>query len=77
MRTYERSGAYLDQCVECRGIFLDRGELERLMANETGAVTATVAQGGHMYPEPRGSGNHGSDPRHGRRKRGWLGDLFD
>ena len=30
MRQYERSGVTVDQCTECRGIFLDRGELERL-----------------------------------------------
>jgi Zn-finger nucleic acid-binding protein len=34
MRTYERSGIHIDQCAECRGIFLDRGELERLMDAE-------------------------------------------
>lgn len=30
MRQYERSGVTIDQCTECRGIFLDRGELEKL-----------------------------------------------
>jgi Zn-finger nucleic acid-binding protein len=35
MRTYERSGIHVDQCAECRGIYLDRGELERLMDAET------------------------------------------
>lgn len=34
MRTYERSGITVDQCTECRGIFLDRGELERLVDAE-------------------------------------------
>lgn len=34
MRTYERSGVTVDQCSECRGIFLDRGELERLVDAE-------------------------------------------
>jgi Zn-finger nucleic acid-binding protein len=34
MRTYERSGVTVDQCTECRGIFLDRGELERLVDAE-------------------------------------------
>ena len=28
--SYERSGVVIDQCGECRGIFLDRGELEKL-----------------------------------------------
>ena len=34
MRTYERSGVTVDQCTECRGIFLDRGELESLVDAE-------------------------------------------
>ena len=34
MRTYERNGVHVDQCTECRGIFLDRGELERLVDAE-------------------------------------------
>jgi Zn-finger nucleic acid-binding protein len=36
MRTYERSGVTLDQCADCRGIFLDRGELEHLVDAEQG-----------------------------------------
>jgi len=38
MRTYERSGLMVDQCTDCRGIFLDHGELARLMEVE-GAVS--------------------------------------
>lgn len=34
MRTYERSGVLIDQCTECRGIFLDRGELDRIVDAE-------------------------------------------
>src|SRR5690606_38303782 len=34
MRQYERSGVIVDQCTECRGIFLDRGELEKLFEAE-------------------------------------------
>ena len=35
MRQYERSGVTVDQCGDCRGIFLDRGELERLVDAES------------------------------------------
>jgi uncharacterized protein len=42
MRTYERSGVIIDQCTECRGIFLDRGELERLIDAEA-ALTEGAA----------------------------------
>ena len=34
MRNYERNGVHVDQCTECRGIFLDRGELEQIMDAE-------------------------------------------
>src|SRR4051794_8709 len=34
MRTYERNGVHVDQCSDCRGIFLDRGELDRLIDAE-------------------------------------------
>ncbi len=34
MRSYERNGVVVDQCTGCRGIFLDRGELETLLDAE-------------------------------------------
>jgi Zn-finger nucleic acid-binding protein len=34
MRSYERNDVTVDQCTECRGIFLDRGELDRLIDAE-------------------------------------------
>jgi uncharacterized protein len=34
MRSYERNGVLVDQCTGCKGIFLDRGELERLTEAE-------------------------------------------
>ena len=35
MRQYERNGVTVDQCTDCRGIFLDRGELDRLVDSES------------------------------------------
>lgn len=34
MRTYERNQVHVDQCTGCGGLFLDRGELEVLVAAE-------------------------------------------
>ncbi|MGH3381003.1 MAG: zf-TFIIB domain-containing protein [Actinoallomurus sp.] len=33
--THERSGVVVDECVGCQGVFLDRGELERLIDAES------------------------------------------
>ncbi|WP_225853932.1 zf-TFIIB domain-containing protein, partial [Micromonospora sp. AMSO31t] len=56
MRQYERSGVIIDQCGECRGIFLDRGELEKLFEAEAnwnqqqGGRQAAPAGGGYNAP---------------------------
>lgn len=35
MRSYERNQIVVDQCTGCGGLFLDRGELERLIEAES------------------------------------------
>lgn len=50
MNTVERSGVHFDMCPTCRGVWLDRGELEKLMetARSEGAAQAP-GQGGVAY----------------------------
>jgi uncharacterized protein len=65
MRTYERNGVHVDQCTECRGIFLDRGELERLVDAETAwhgaGRPAAPSSSSAAYGEPgHASGGSGS-----------------
>jgi Zn-finger nucleic acid-binding protein len=43
MRTYTRSGVHIEQCDNCRGIFLDYGELEALTRLEGQARPAPPA----------------------------------
>ena len=71
MRSYERNGVHVEQCSECRGLFLDRGELEQLIAAETRwqaapAVPPSAPQPSHHYP-----------PQPYRRKKSFLEELFD
>lgn len=52
MRSYERSGVIVDQCEECRGIYLDRGELEKLLDAEAGyEQPARRDDGAHHRPD--------------------------
>lgn len=81
MRSYERSGITVDQCTQCRGIFLDRGELERLMDAEAayatgGGADAYPPASGQPVPEGDWSEGHRGGYR-GKRRRGFLGELFD
>lgn len=90
MRSYERNSVTVDQCTQCRGVFLDRGELEQLIDQESSYV---ADRGGPGVPygsdDRRGHGDkHGSehggfrggehgDSRGGKRRGGILGNLFD
>jgi Zn-finger nucleic acid-binding protein len=79
MRQYERNGVVVDQCGDCRGIFLDRGELDRLVDAETRWAEETYTgpqrqsrgyQSRHDYRQPQ-------DYRRPRKKKNWIEELFD
>jgi len=63
MRMYERSGVTVDQCTECRGIFLDRGELEKLFEAEAtynaGQASGTPPRPQQAPPPPPPASAHG------------------
>ena len=69
MQSYERSGLTVDQCTGCRGVFLDRGELERLVD----------AEGAYYERFPAGRERHyddDDDDRYERRRHeGGLAEL--
>ena len=52
-RQYERNGVTVDQCTDCRGIFLDRGELDRLIDAENSyyETEAAAREAAPNYPE--------------------------
>jgi hypothetical protein len=89
MRTYERSGVHVDQCTECRGIFLDRGELERLIDGENAWADRAAApvppppptQPGYAMPPSYDRGYDRDDDYRGRkpykRRKSFLEELFD
>ena len=83
MRVYERNSVTVDQCTGCRGIFLDRGELERLIDAEAAHYAAPA--GGSPNTPPYDSGqrisgqgaHHGSGAGKKQRRGGFLSELFD
>ena len=44
MQTLERGGVQFDMCPSCRGVWLDRGELEKLMDSATAEGRASAPQ---------------------------------
>jgi Zn-finger nucleic acid-binding protein len=89
MRSYERSGITVDQCADCRGIFLDRGELEHLVDAEQSWQQREPSQRERQrdreipFPTTFGDRDDDDDDRYRgqgdrkRRKRSFFDDLFD
>ncbi|WP_296169691.1 zf-TFIIB domain-containing protein [uncultured Brevundimonas sp.] len=44
MQTLDRNGVQFDMCPSCRGVWLDRGELEKLMDSATAEGRASAPQ---------------------------------
>ena len=86
----ERSGIEIDYCPSCRGVWLDRGELDKIIERSlTQSGPAPAAPPGPPSERP-GSYEAQRDQRreqydqrysgyqHGRkRKESWLSELFD
>lgn len=53
MQTLDRNGVQFDMCPTCRGVWLDRGELEKLMDAATEDGRASVAQAPAPAPQPQ------------------------
>jgi hypothetical protein len=68
MRSIERSGVVVDRCSECGGLFLDRGELEKLMEAEGTYNNSRGWRHEDDDDERRGYG--------GRRRGGFLSGMF-
>jgi Zn-finger nucleic acid-binding protein len=75
MRSYERNGVTVDQCSDCRGLFLDRGELERLTEAESAFHQEPPAP---RHEEQQGYGEYSHHGRsYKKRKKNFLEELFD
>ena len=73
----ERSGVEIDYCPKCRGVWLDRGELDKIIER---ASPSPAPQQRSDSREPRYDERYGRDheQKYYRKKKGsFLGDLFD
>lgn len=77
----ERQGVEIDYCPSCRGIWLDRGELDKLL-DKAGATSAPASAPLRATQTPRHRDFEDSDfHEHKRypqsRKKSWLHEIFD
>lgn len=74
----DRQGVEIDYCPKCRGVWLDRGELDKISERLAGQTAGGPAYTESSYDERDDDhgGGQGRSP-YGRRRRGFFGDLFD
>lgn len=64
----DRSGVEIDYCPQCRGVWLDRGELDKIIERNTPSAPPPQQTGGRAHDDDR--------PRKKRRE-SFLSDIFD
>jgi Zn-finger nucleic acid-binding protein len=70
----DKQGIELDNCPNCRGVWLDRGELDKIIEQ------SVISQGQPNY-NPQNHFNDSHDYQqhdyYKHKKKGWLQELFD
>ena len=83
----ERQGVEIDYCPQCRGVWLDRGELDKIIERsaQDAPSAAPVQQPSFLKPQYDQGHNpgyaqpygHGRQHGHPKRKKSFLEELFD
>lgn len=76
----DRQGIEIDYCPQCRGVWLDRGELDKII-ERSAAVSAPPAQHMqqpvHSSPPPYGYQQQDRHYGHHKKRESFWSDLFD
>lgn len=75
----DRSGVEIDYCPQCRGVWLDRGELDKILdraGRESSAPAERREERSYRPPGPRVD-DDGRDDKRYRKRESWWSDIFD
>ena len=78
----ERQGVEIDYCPQCRGVWLDRGELDKIIERNATAQAPQPAapqpqQQGGPWAQQQADYGHGYGHKPHKRRKSFLEDLFD
>lgn len=69
----ERQGVEIDYCPECRGIWLDRGELDKLLQR----ADDDWDDDDRRRDRDTDGDLQSSQPKRKKKKKGWLSDMLE
>ena len=77
----DRQGVEIDYCPQCRGVWLDRGELDKLVEKSIAAnAPPTPAQSQLAHDprhDPRYDNRYDSQTHYRKKQKSWLSEFFD
>lgn len=76
----DRQGIEIDYCPQCRGIWLDRGELDKIIERSATQAAAPRNRTQPSYAQHGGHGHSGYGHGYGKpgkRKKSFFEELFD
>ena len=78
----DRQGIEIDYCPQCRGVWLDRGELDKIIERSAADMAPAAMRAPQPQPQHQGysqqtysSDSHGFG--HKKRKRSFFEEIFD
>jgi len=76
LQPMERQGIEIDFCPSCRGVWLDRGELDKII-ERTNAAAPPSSQPEPRYEDPYRGGHQGHGHYKHKRRKSFFEELFD
>jgi Zn-finger nucleic acid-binding protein len=79
----DRQGVEIDYCPKCRGVWLDRGELDKIIERADSQQSQPQREERREEHRPREEYRHDRDDERGysdhhkKKRGGFLGDLFE
>lgn len=73
----ERHGVEIDYCPECRGVWLDRGELDKLLRKADDDRVDDDDRGNRRQPDRHQQDRPDGYPPKKKSKKGWLSEMFE
>ena len=73
----DRQGIEIDYCPQCRGVWLDRGELDKLIEKSASPQTSPASRQTFRPEDDRDSKDDYRKDHYNKRRKSFLSEIFD
>lgn len=77
LQPMSRQGIEIDFCPQCRGVWLDRGELDKIIERESRLLEGDSRRDYRRDARPEDDDDDRENFGRRKKRRGFLGDLLD